>query len=229
MEGTAREPEGRKGEALIVFGKVPEPGAVKTRLSPPLSPQQAARLYEAFLRDAFVQYRRHPVDCLFYLGSPEPALPQGLVPQGVKVHLQRGRGLGVRMSNAFKASFEAGYGRLVIIGTDHPTLPPAYVGRAFRALEPPGSVAIGPSEDGGFYLLGMNRYFPELFDGMRYSHAGVFEATRARAERTGARLTILPEWYDIDTPSDLERLRRDLTNPAVEAPHTRRVLGGPGP
>lgn len=224
MEETSREAEGRTAEALIVFGKVPQPGAVKTRLSPPLSPEQAALLYEAFLRDALAAYRRHPVDCLFFLGPAEPALPEGLVPDGVTVYPQRGDGLGERMSNAFRASFEAGYERLVLIGTDHPTLPPAYVGRAFRALGSSVALSIGPSEDGGFYLLGMNRYFPELFHGMRYSHAAVFEETRARADRTGAHLTILPEWYDVDTPAELERLKRDLEDPDVEAPHTRRIL-----
>jgi len=211
--------------ALIIFGKVPEPGAVKTRMSPPLTPGQAAQLYEAFLRDALAQYHYPAVDRLLYLSPTDRTLPQGLVPEGVALHTQRGAGLGERMDRAFHASFEAGYGRIVIIGTDHPTLPPAFIRQAFQALERPESICIGPSEDGGFYLLGMNRYYPELFEGMRYSHADVFRETQERAERTGARLTLLPTWYDVDTPDDLQRLIRDLEDPSVEALHTRDVLG----
>lgn len=223
MEGGTR-PDGR-AQALIIFGKVPEPGAVKTRLSPPLSPREAARLYEAFLRDAFAHH--YPsVDRLLYLSPAARVMPEGLVPEGVFIFEQQGKGLGQRMGRAFRASFEAGYGRIVIIGTDHPTLPPEYVEKAFEVLERQDSICIGPTEDGGFYLLGMNRYYPVLFEGMRYSHADVFRQTRYRAERTGAHLTVLPAWYDVDTPSDLQRLMRDLEDPSVEAPHTRDVLGG---
>ena len=146
------------------------------------------------------------------------------MPESVASFVQRGDGLGARMQRAFLETFAAGYERLVIVGTDHPTLPSAFVEEAFEALREPLAVSIGPSEDGGYYLLGMNEFYPQLFVGMRYSHADVFQETLARAERTSAALTVLPLWYDVDTPEALRRLRQDLEDPDVRAPHTRRVL-----
>lgn len=210
--------------ALIVFAKRPEPGAVKTRLTALLTPEEAARLYEAFLRDALLQYAALDVAVRLYFGPPAGPVAEGLVPDDVSVHLQQGPGLGARMKIAFVESFAAGYERLVIIGTDHPTLPSAYIEQAFAALEKPSVVSIGPSDDGGFYLLGMNDFYPELFHDMRYSHDGVFEQTLDRAARVEAHLTILPPWYDVDTPGALHRLASDLNDPTPAAPHTRRVM-----
>ncbi len=211
-------------KALIVFAKRPEPGTVKTRLTAALTPEEAARLYEAFLRDALIQYTALGVAVRLYLGPPAGPVSDGLIPEGVSVHLQQGPGLGARMKVAFVESFAAGYERLVIIGTDHPTLPSAYIDQAFDALPAPPSISIGPSDDGGFYLLGMNDFYPELFHDMRYSHDEVFAETLERARLTQAQLTILPPWYDVDTPDSLQRLISDLEDPAVEAPNTRRVI-----
>lgn len=210
--------------ALIVFAKRPTPGGVKTRLTPTLTPEDAARLYEAFLRDALIAYQALDVDVRLYVSpSPEP-MPGTLMPEGVSLHEQQGPGLGARMKIAFVESFGAGYERLVIIGTDHPTLPTAFIEQAFDALATPGSICIGPSDDGGFYLIGMNDFYPELFHDMRYSHADVFAQTLERAGRTGARLAVLPPWYDVDTPDALRRLVADLDDPALDAAHTRRVV-----
>ena len=210
--------------ALIVFAKRPEPGAVKTRLTATLTPEEAARLYEAFLRDALSQYQGLDVDVRLYFSPPVEAIPEGLIPEGVSVHGQQGPGLGARMKIAFVESFAEGYERLVIIGTDHPTLPTAFIEQAFEALEQPFSICVGPSDDGGYYLLGMNDFYPEVFHDMRYSHADVFEQTLERAGRTAAHLTLLPPWYDVDTPDTLRRLVADLEDPALVAAHTRRVV-----
>lgn len=215
-------------DALLIFAKVPAPGDVKTRLVPPLTEAGAARLYEAFLRDALRQYRALDADLRLYLSPPADRLPPALVPEGVGVHLQRGEGLGPRMAHAFVETFAAGYERVVVIGTDHPTLPTPFIEMAFDALAEPLSVSIGPSEDGGYYLLGMNDFFPQLFHQMRYSHADVFAETLDRVAATRAGLTILPTWYDVDTAEALERLRADLQDPAVTAPHTRAALAALG-
>lgn len=210
-------------DALIVFAKVPEPGDVKTRLTSVLSPEQATRLYEAFLRDALLQYTSLGVDVRLYLAPPEQPLPDGLVPGPANVHWQAGEGLGARMLRAFMETFAAGAHRAVVIGTDHPTLPSSFIDQAFAALDKPRSVSIGPSNDGGYYLLGMNDVVPSLFD-MPYSHDAVFTETLKRAADAGARLTVLPPWYDVDLPEDLRRLIGDLEDPSVTAPHTRAVL-----
>ena len=212
-------------DALIVFAKAPVPGQVKTRLTSVLSEEEAARLYAAFLQDALDQYAALGTDVRLYWGSPLDTVPDDLVPADVQAFTQAGDGLGARMQRAFLETFAAGYERVVIIGTDHPTLPSAFVEEAFAALREPLSVALGPSEDGGYYLLGMNEFYPQLFADMRYSHADVFHETLARAEGTSAALTVLPPWYDVDTPEALRRLRADLEDMDVRVPHTRRVLG----
>jgi hypothetical protein len=111
-----------------------------------------------------------------------------------------------------------------VVGTDHPTLPLAYVRQSFRALAAAEAVCVGPSADGGFYLLGMSTFYPQLFADMSYSHADVFTDTLARVGATDARLTVLPRWYDVDTPAALSRMIGDLSNSSVEAPRTRRAV-----
>ena len=166
-----------------MFAKVPEPGRVKTRLCPPLSPEQAAALYDAFLRDALDRYAAlgaaagGPAVRLYLGGAARE--PADLVPDGVSVHPQRGDGLGERMLRAFVETFAAGHGRAVVVGTDHPTLPDSFFGLAFEALGDPMTAVLGPSDDGGYYLLGLNEVTADLFD-MDYSHASVFDDTMER-------------------------------------------------
>ncbi|NBC00772.1 MAG: DUF2064 domain-containing protein [Bacteroidetes bacterium] len=213
-------------DALIVFAKPPTPGRVKTRLTPVLSEEAAAALYAAFLKDALLQYAPLPVDVRLYLGDAAPSVEAWTQEHtDAEVHVQHGPGLGKRMARAFVESFAAGYERLVIIGTDHPTLPTPFIEQAFERLDTARAVTLGPSSDGGYYLLGMNDYFPELFHEMTYSHAQVFDETLARAHAAGAQVTILPPWYDVDEPADLHRLTEDLADrPSSVAPHTRAQL-----
>ncbi len=210
--------------ALIVFAKVPEPGKVKTRLSPLLTPEEAAGLYEAFLRDALAQYAGLDVACYLYLGPPVVPLPEGMVPKGVQVRVQKGPDLGQRMLQAFLETFASGHQRIVIIGTDHPTLPTAFIEQAFETLAEPRSICIGPSEDGGYYLLGMNAFYPRVFEDMTYSHPHVFEQTLRRVQDVPATLTILPAWYDVDTPAALRRLLNDIPDSPEGPARTREML-----
>jgi rSAM/selenodomain-associated transferase 1 len=208
--------------AIIVFAKTPRPGEVKTRLTPEISPSDAAELYAAFVIDSLEQYRQLGPDIRLYVPDPEgfsDAIDTGLQPLR-----QRGAGLGPRMSNAFLETFAAGYGRVVIVGTDHPSLPVAFVEKSLDALQESGAGVIGPAEDGGYYLLGMSDFRGILFDGMAYSHRGVFEETLSRMVDCNLRVTVLPEWYDVDEIGDLVRLRDDLSGSASVAPRTRAVL-----
>ena len=209
--------------ALIVFAKVPRPGKVKTRLTPVLTPSEAAQLYDSFLRDALRLYAGLATHVRLFLAPPLPEEGVMDLPDTVTIREQEGEGLGTRMRNAFRVTLDE-FDRAAIVGTDHPTLPLAFVRQAFAGLEAPHSVCIGPSEDGGFYLLGMNAYYPQLFEGMSYSHGSVFTNTLARIGTTNARLTVLPRWYDVDTPATLGRLLSDLDDPEIEAPHTRRTI-----
>ena len=216
--------EVKSQSALIVFAKRPIPGRVKTRLTPTLSPEDAAKLYEAFLRDAIHQYLALDLDIRLYLAPSANSLPEYLTQLPISIHEQEGPGLGTRMLHAFENTLADGYERAVVIGTDHPTLPTPFIQQAFESLGEPSAISIGPSEDGGYYLLGMNAVYPALFAEMDYSHARVFADTLDRVQQTGARLTVLPRWYDVDTPRALRRLIRDLEDPFVSAPRTRETL-----
>jgi hypothetical protein len=209
--------------ALLVFAKVPRPGDVKTRLTPFLSSAEAARLYTAFLRDTIRQVRQLEVDVRLYLAPPLPEGGVDALPTDVRLYEQRGDGLGERMRRAVRETLDDGYDQVVLLGSDHPTLPVSFLREAFGALEEPASICVGPTEDGGFYLLGTNAVYPQLFEEMSYSHSEVFDDTLARAGRTDAGLTVLPPWYDVDRPADLRRMLSDLDEGTAEAPNTRRI------
>jgi hypothetical protein len=211
--------------ALIVFAKPPTPGNVKTRLVSELSARDAAALYRAFLDDALEQYAALSFDVRLYMAEPEDG-DAGLDVLGSHHFEQEGSGLGERMHRAFAGTFGEGYDRAVIVGTDHPTLPTAFIEQAFDLLTAPQSIVIGPADDGGYYLLGMNDPRPEVFREMTYSHDRVFDETLDRALASGAFVSILPQWYDVDTPADLRRLAAELSDGgAGVAPRTRRLLG----
>lgn len=209
--------------SLLVFAKVPRPGAVKTRLTPALTPAEAARLYTAFLRDTLRQVVQLEADVRLYFAPPLPDDGMDGLPAGVSVHKQTGDGLGARMKRALRDTLREGAERVVVMGSDHPTLPISFLRQGFRSLDDPRSLCVGPTEDGGFYLLGMTTVYPQLFDDMTYSHSEVFADTLARAEQTDADLTVLPEWYDVDTPQDLDRMLADLDTDRADAPNTWRI------
>ncbi len=210
--------------AVIVFAKVPVAGRVKTRLLPELADDEAADLYTAFLRDTLTQCAGLKADVRLYLAPSEAALDTSIVPDGVSLHEQAGDDLGKRMAQAFLETFAAGYERVTIIGSDHPTLPRAFLQHAFDSLNDFRSFVIGPAEDGGYYLLGMNDFIPDIFRDMEYSHADVFRQTLETLPPTGIDITILPMWYDVDTPDDIARLAAEPTMKPDQIPHTRRVL-----
>ena len=214
------------GPALIVFAKAPEPGRVKTRLCPPLTPVQAADLYAAFLGDAldaYAQFGREEGVAVRVFLKGVPAAIVHLVPSGVSVHQQNGAGLGPAMFNAFMQTFAAGYDTAVVIGTDHPTLPLDFVRLAFQSIEAPMSCAVGPSSDGGYYLLGTGELTSSLFD-MEYSHDGVFDATVQAALDAGLETVVLPTHYDVDDASSLERLLAERRDGAPVGPRTALAL-----
>lgn len=234
--------------ALIVFAKVPVAGQVKTRLTPVLRDDEAADLYRAFLFDALDLYSTLEASVRLYVDSGvasrdrlrvDPGVAsrdplrmeeqlsvtdQLRIPDTIGLFEQAGNGLGERMAHAFAETFDAGFDRVAIVGTDHPTLPPAFISYAFKSISSPKSIAIGPADDGGYYLLAMNEFVPEVFYEMSYSHSDVFDDTLYRVAAAGAVAIVLPVWYDVDTPSELRRLRADLAKSDTLAPRTRRQL-----
>jgi uncharacterized protein len=214
--------------AIGVVGKAPEPGTVKTRLSPPLDPQRAALLHGAFLRDALLRaltIRGASVSLVHPRGSDQHVLAS-LLPDGVACIEETGSNLGHTMDEAFRSLFARGAAVAVLTGADLPTLPASRIDEAFVALEQGTcDVVLGPAEDGGYYLIGLRAPQPILFERVDWSTDRTLAQTLDRAREAELRVSLLAPWYDVDCPDDLERLRRELTDdPDLDAPTTRLVL-----
>ena len=207
------------------MAKRPAPGRTKTRLTPPLSPQEATALYEAFLRDTLDLMRRvrgvQPV--IAYAPAAEQPYFANLAPDFDR-YLQDGPDLGTRLDNAFRHHFNLGYERVVIMGSDSPTLPLSALQAAFQALESV-DVTLGPCDDGGYYLIGLKRPASRLLLEVRMSTPSVLADTLALAEADSLSVELLPQWYDVDDAATLNRLRAELAGTLSEiAPHTRKFL-----
>jgi uncharacterized protein len=208
---------------LVVFVKAPVPGTVKTRLTLRYTPQQAADIYRAFVQDVLLQAQRIPVDLRVLAYSPpgerdrlaEPA------PEGWVMTPQADTDLGGRMASAAAERFNAGAERVVIIGTDAPTLPDEYLTRAFDLLQS-NDIVVGPSTDGGYYLVGLASPISEIFRDIDWSSERVLGQTVDRVRAAGLTLGLLPPWYDVDTPDELEFLRAHL-DAALHAGHPFRL------
>lgn len=226
---------------LAVMAKYPATGAVKTRLCPPLDLSTAAALYFAFLRD--MVRMAADVDCdkrylAVYPGELAVSL-EAKLPSSMVYVPQVGKNLGERMLNLARQflgdgcrvggldSVDTSSGRarrLAIVGSDSPTLPVRYIDMAFDMLED-SDVVIGPSVDGGYYLIGMSKSHSEIFEGIPWGGDRVLERTVEKAADAGLSVTLLPEWYDVDTKDDLRRLGEELSRKEHVAPHTRAFLG----
>jgi uncharacterized protein len=211
--------------ALLIVAKAPAAGVTKTRLVPPLSADDAAALYAGFLLDCVgvgLELGWERVSVVHPHGA-RPALARLLPPQ-VCLLEQPGRGLADALSHGFSTHLAEGFVNVVLIGSDNPTLPSSLVQAAGVALDSHG-LSIGPTADGGYYLIGMRDASLGVFDAIDWSTPRVFGQTLARARRLGLKVHQAPEWYDVDGPADLERLQRELARcPDSVAPNTRRVL-----
>jgi hypothetical protein len=211
-------------DTLLVIAKRPAPGQTKTRLTPPLTPEAAARLYECFLMDTLDLARAVPGVERKINYAPEAAADyfRALAPDFGLVS-QRGAGLGERLDNALTDCLTNGSRRAVITDSDSPTLPAAYVALAFEQLGS-ADVVFGPCDDGGYYLVGLKRPQPRLFREVQMSTPRVLRDTLALAEAENLRVALLPAWYDVDTLAELRRLERELRGSTPGAAATRRYL-----
>jgi hypothetical protein len=194
----------RSKNVLIVFVKEPRPGAVKTRLLPALDPLSAAELYRALAEEEIRQTapRAGEYGRLFFYAPPgSPEAMSAWLP-GERFLPQRGEDLGARMSAAFDETFRRGARRAAVIGTDVPWVHRGLVAEALSTLDD-HDVALGPTSDGGYYLLALRRPQPALFQGIAWSTPSVFASTMDRAAALGLRVRLLPELPDIDTLDDV--------------------------
>jgi len=193
--------------AVIVFAKYPRNGEVKTRLGETLGDEFAARLYRLMAEytfDVCLSLPEKDYDVHLYYdneGQKEPF--QKWIPPEFALHLQVGIDLGDRMKTAFNQLFNKGYSKILIIGTDCPQINANIIVKAFEELSV-NDVVIGPSTDGGYYMLGMKKQYPFLFDKIKWSSEAVFSITVEKANDNKLSLYILPELIDIDTEADLK-------------------------
>jgi rSAM/selenodomain-associated transferase 1 len=214
-----------RSSALLVVAKRPAPGHTKTRLSPPLSPEQAAALYECFLKDTLELMRSVPgvQPVLAYLPRGEEDYFAGLAPD-FDLLLQQGSDLGSRLDSALTHYLELGYSRVAVMDSDGPTLPRRCLELAFERLEA-ADVVLGPCDDGGYYLIGLKKPAPRLLREVRMSTPQVAADTLALAQELGLRVALLPAWYDVDDARSLGRLLSELKqSPPELAPHTRLLV-----
>lgn len=216
LEPTRIDPSFQSLCALTIMAKAPRAGRVKTRLSPPLAPQQAARLNSCFLRDTAANIasvaQTHPcAGVISYTPVGDEHLFEGLLPAGYRLVPQRGEGFGQRLMTTAEDLLACGFLSVCLIDSDSPTVPDNAFATAVDALRKPGDrIVLGPSFDGGYYLIGMKRAHPELFEKIPWSTASVMEATKAAVRRIGAELVTLPLWYDVDDAATLSVLREEL-------------------
>jgi rSAM/selenodomain-associated transferase 1 len=213
--------------ALCIMAKAPEAGRVKTRLCPPLSPEDAAELYRCFLLDKIVQVREVAgMEPVLAYSPPEAVAVFAALAPGFTLLAQRGDDLTARLVAVCDDLFRGGFDAAILIDSDTPTLPAERLERAV-ALMSAGApdLVLGPSEDGGYYLIGLRRPRPEIFEGMPWSTPAVLEETLRRARVLGLSSTRLEAWYDVDTAADLARLQAELADDSDDGPrHTRRFL-----
>lgn len=197
--------------ALVIFAKAPVPGEVKTRLCPPLTPDEASSLHGSLVLDVLEKARgaagmdRHlaclpAADHVFFKIMEER--------YGVRLLDQAGRDLGERMEGAFRTLFERGYRRVVLVGTDVPLLPTSIFAQA-NGLLGSHDLVLGPALDGGYYLIGLTRAVPPLFTDIPWSTDRVCAMTRAKAEALGLKTALLPAMRDLDTIEDLLAITRE--------------------
>ena len=193
--------------AIIVFAKAPVPGLAKTRLAPALGEVGAAALAERMLRHALAQAVAADVGPVELCAAPDashPALQAAAAEHGVRLTEQGTGDLGLRMHRAFARSLMH-HGRVLLIGTDAPSLDAGALRQAASALQDHDAVFV-PALDGGYALVGQRRADPRWFTDMRWSHDRVMQDTRERLRAAGVRWAELPAVADIDEPADLVHL-----------------------
>ena len=197
---------------IIFFAKSPHPGRVKTRLVPPLTQTEAADLHDAFVEDILTRFRSHTrFDVELHTDVITDAWPA----LNVTRKLQITGSLGLKMVHSLTSALASGYERAAIVGTDSPTLPIEHVESLIDATT---DVTLGPAEDGGFWGIAAYKTKPIMLENVHWSHADTLTQTVSAIRAAGLSVGFGPSWFDVDEPSDLERL---LASPALP-PATER-------
>ena len=191
---------------LVVVAKAPEPEKVKTRLFPNLTPVEATNLYRCFIRDRIEEISRlKDIDlAISYTPAGSKEFFTQFISNGFQLFPQKGRDLGERLYNIFADKLNQGYAAVSIIDSDTPDLPRAIVRQSFQLLINDAVDAVfGPCHDGGYYLVGLRRPHPELFQDIDWSTETVLQETLKKAAKLNLRTKLLARWNDLDTFEDL--------------------------
>ena len=210
---------------LAIMARAPSsPG--KSRLIRELGTHDGESLRVALLRDTFAAVSSLGVPKAVLFTPPEHETEiRALTPFPAVFLPQRGATLGDRMRDGISDLLRLGFDAVAVIGSDLPTLPSAHVTTAFEVLaRRPDALVLGPAEDGGYYLIGVTRSRPELFERIPWGTSQVLEHTCKAAEALGIAVETTSHWYDVDSAADLRRLRRGVTGPEGDARYTRAWL-----
>jgi rSAM/selenodomain-associated transferase 1 len=222
--------------ALAVMTKAPAAGRVKTRLTPPLRPEEAAALNICFLRDTAAAISRtadgkRAEGIGVYTPIGAEAAYEDILPKDFALVPQRGEAFGERLEAATEDLLQLGFESLCLIDSDSPTVPAHAFARAVEYLSnDEDSVVLGPSDDGGYYLIGLKKRHRRLFEQIDWSTDRVLEQTIVVAREIGLSINLLPTWYDVDDRMTLTRLCREFfeangsAREGFEAPATRQFL-----
>jgi rSAM/selenodomain-associated transferase 1 len=223
--------------AVGIMCKTPAPGKSKTRLSPPLKPEECAGISACFIRDLSrtIGTLAEAGDVTGYavytpVGS-EPALRR-LLPAHFQLLSQVDGDFGERLFHGACGLLEAGHDGAILVNSDSPTLPMPILRAAVDAVRQGDNVVLSPAADGGYTLIGLSRAHRRLFEDIVWSTSTVYARTRVRAEEIGLPVIDVPPWYDVDDAASLRMLEDELAGhapafsalPGTEAPATRRFL-----
>lgn len=214
--------------AVAMVCKTPLAGRSKTRLSPPLSPQDCARLSAGFIQDVAATIGSlgpGATGYAVYTPAGSEAALRPLLPDGFRLLLQGEGDLGERLAKAAAELLAAGHAGAVLVNSDSPTLPRSILRAAAEAVRCGDNVVLSPALDGGYTLIGLSRPHPEVFTGIPWSTAGVYQATLQRAREAALPVVNVPAWYDVDDLASLRLLEAELDGSPPPCA-TRETFGG---
>ncbi|SFB11915.1 hypothetical protein SAMN04489723_104301 [Algoriphagus aquimarinus] len=193
---------------ILIFQKNAELGKVKTRLAATIGDQGAFEAYQLLVNYTHKVVSQSPFEkILFYSNHLEE--DRAKYPENYRFELQSGDGLGDKMGNAFQRLFEDKFDSLIIIGTDCAEISPELIAEAFERLKD-SDVVIGPAHDGGYYLLGMRKFIPGLFEGIPWSTDQVATLTMNYLEKHQISFDLLPTLSDVDFEEDWNKFKHKL-------------------
>jgi rSAM/selenodomain-associated transferase 1 len=201
--------------AAAIMCKTPAAGQSKTRLSPPLRPEECAAISACFIRDLAqtIDHVARDGDVVGY-AVYTPVGSEGdlrrLLPADFQIHPQCDGDFGERLLRAITDLLAMGHAGAILINSDSPTLPASIISQAAAALRQGDNVVLSPADDGGYTLIGLSRPHARLFQDIPWSTDKVYELTLQRAREIGLEVINVPGWYDVDDETSLRRLEREL-------------------